>query len=324
MARYPIVSPAADPPDRPFWSVMIPVYNCSDYLRLALRSVLAQISTEDRIQIEVIDDCSTIGDAPAVIAEFDDPRVSYFRHPQNVGPQANFTTCVQRSKGHWVHILHGDDMVAPGFYETFEAVARNHPDIGAAFCRVLNVDGNGAWIDISNLELANPGVHGSLIQTLAVKNIIMFPSMVVKRTTYERTGGFHPDLFHSADWDMWKRVALSTDVWYEPTPLAMYRIHPQSDTSNLMQTGANIADARNAIDIARRYLPEMHSAEWSRQALLYHGLYAVELAQQMTDRRSWKAARAQVAQAFRCSMSARVFFATAHLALHVLERRVTS
>jgi hypothetical protein len=91
-----------------------------------------------------------------------------------------------------------------------------------------------------------------------------------------------------------------------------------------MRTGANIADARNAIGIARRYLPEKHSAEWSREALIHHGLYAIELAQQMTDRRAWNAARAQVAQAFRCSMSPRIFFATAHLALHVLERRVSS
>ncbi len=315
---YPAIPPVPPGLSRPFWSVMIPVYNCAHYLRATLASVLSQIPPDEPMQIEVIDDCSTRDDPAAVVAECGGGRVAYFRQPSNVGPQANFTTCIVRARGQWVHILHGDDMVAPGFYQAFQRAARNEPGIGAAFCRTINVDGDGAWIDLSAPEGKTPGIQNQLIDRLAVENRIMFPSIVVKRETYEALGGFHPALFHSADWDMWKRVALAVPVWYEPTPLAMYRLHAQSDTSSLMRTGANIADARHAIEVARHYLPEATREDLTRRAKLYHGLYAIEVAHQMVDRHSWASARAQVREAFRCSASAPIARATAWLAFHAM------
>lgn len=313
-AAYPPIAPVSTPGVRPFWSIMIPVYNCAEYLRATLASVLPQIGPHEHIQIEVVDDCSTRDNPAAVVEECGQGRVTYFRQPANVGPQANFTSCVRRARGEWVHILHGDDLVAPGFYQSFRAAADAHPEIGAAFCRTINIDADGLWIDLSPLEARQPGIHPNLIDRLAVENRIMFPSIAVKRSTYELLGGFHPALFHSADWDMWKRVALAVPVWYDPTPLALYRLHAQSDTSSLMQTGANIADARHAIDLARHYLPENVRDDLTRRARLYHGLYAIEVAGQMIDRHAWSAARAQVREAFRCSVSLPIAVASLQLA----------
>ena len=320
---YPGIAPVPESVDRPFWSVMIPVYNCADYLRLALRSVLPQFAGTDDVQIEVVDDGSTRDDPEAAVAECGAGRVTYFRQPQNVGPQANFTACVQRARGRWVHILHGDDMVMPGFYRALKTAAECRSDIGAAFCRIINIDAVNEIIDMSPLELDEAGVHENLIERLAIQNLIMFPGIVVKRSTYERVGGFHPELFHSADWDMWKRVALAAPVWYEPTALAMYRTHHKSDTFNLMQTGANIADARHAIQIAHRYLPEANANEWSRRASRHHGLYALEVADQMVASRAWAAARAQVVEAFRCSLSPQIVFGGLRVAAHAA-RQLTS
>jgi GT2 family glycosyltransferase len=271
--------------------------------------VLTTIPPERAVQIEVIDDCSTRDDPEAVVALCGDARVRFFRQPRNVGAQANFTTCIQRAHGDWVHILHGDDLVGPGFYDTLESALRAHPEAGAAFCRIINIDADGSPIDRSEPEADQPGMHPDLIGRLGVRNVIMFPSMVVKRETYERLGGFHPALFHAADWDMWKRVALAGPVWYEPRPLAMYRLHEQSDTSALMRSGANIADARTAIELARRYLPADIRDDLSRKALLHHGLYALEVAEEMVRRRSWRSAVAQAREAFRCSTSPRIVWA---------------
>ena len=74
---YPPIEAVADHGARPFWSIMIPVYNCAEYLRVTLASVLAQLSAEDDSQIEVIDDCSTRDDPAAVVAECGDRRVTY-------------------------------------------------------------------------------------------------------------------------------------------------------------------------------------------------------------------------------------------------------
>jgi hypothetical protein len=221
-----------------------------------------------------------------------------------------------------VHILHGDDLVSPGFYDTLETSLRAHPAAVAAFCRTINIDSTGAQIDLSEPEADQPGMHPDLIARLGIRNLIMFPSMVVKRETYERLGGFHPALFHAADWDMWKRVALAGPVWYEPTPLAMYRIHEQSDTSALMRSGANIADARAAIELARRYLPPAIRDDLTRKARLQHGLYALELAEDMVRRGSWRSAAAQTREAFRCSTSPEILWAAARVIERTAFRRL--
>jgi glycosyltransferase involved in cell wall biosynthesis len=111
----PIIAPVTDQAHRPLWSVMIPVYNCLGYLQKTLSSVLAQDPGPEIMQIAVIDDCSSDGDVWALVQQLGKGRVEYFRQEQNRGSLRNFETCLNRSRGHWVHLLHGDDWVAPGF-----------------------------------------------------------------------------------------------------------------------------------------------------------------------------------------------------------------
>src|SRR5436190_18337377 len=123
---------------RPLWSVMVPAYNCARYLRETLASVLAQDPGPDQMQIEVVDDCSD-DDLKAVADEIGRGRVDYHRQPQNVGHVRNFNTCIERSRGHLVHILHGDDTVRAPFYRTMQQPFEDHLEIGAAFCRHIYV-----------------------------------------------------------------------------------------------------------------------------------------------------------------------------------------
>jgi glycosyltransferase involved in cell wall biosynthesis len=308
---YPPIDPVPPGTARPFVSVMIPTYNCADYLRHTLQSVLSQAPPDREMQIEVIDDCSRTDDPEAVVRELGRNRVSFYRQPTNRGAQATFTTCVARATGEWVHILHGDDMIADGFYDALRAAAASNPGIGAMFCGVQHIDERNALVECYGMDDARAGVVTDLMERLAIYNLIRFPSMVVKRDVYEHLGGFHPALFHSADWDMWKRVSVHYPVWYEPRPLALYRVHGPSDTSQLMRTGANILDARRAIDVATTYLPPADAARLSALARRYHALYAMELAHEMLATRSWLAAWRQLIAGLRCCSDYGVWIAAA-------------
>ena len=120
---------------RPLWSVMIPTYNCANYLRKTLTSVLAQDPGAELMHIEVVDDHSADDNPAAVVAELGEHRVGFYQQPVNVGVPGNFDTCLQRSRGHMVHILHGDDFVLKGFYNKMQQAFTQQPGLGAAFCR---------------------------------------------------------------------------------------------------------------------------------------------------------------------------------------------
>ena len=113
----PVIQPVETDEPRPLFSVMIPAYNCVHYLGHTIQSVLSQALPEAEMQIEVIDDASTDGDVAALVAQIGKGRVGYYRQPENSGSLRNFETCINRAKGHYVHILHGDDFVIDGFFE---------------------------------------------------------------------------------------------------------------------------------------------------------------------------------------------------------------
>src|SRR6476469_290020 len=109
----PVIYKVQDQKDRPLWSVMIPTYNCTKYLRQTLESVLCQDQGPGKMQIEVVDDYSSDGDVAAVVQEVGRGRVSFFQQKENKGHIRNFETCINRSEGHLMHLLHGDDLVKP-------------------------------------------------------------------------------------------------------------------------------------------------------------------------------------------------------------------
>ena len=254
--EFPVIAPVPQEIYRPLWSVMIPTYNCTNYLKTTLLSLLAQAPSLELMQIEVIDNCSTEGDPEALLKEIDGGRVSFYRQPRNIGLVGNFNTCIERSVGQLVHILHCDDLVLPGFYKTLQQAFKQEPTIGAAFCRSVYIDKDGAQIGLSSFSRATPGIFLNLLELVSQSHLIESPALVVKRDVYERLGGFHPDLFHAGDTEIYMRIASQYPVWYEPTSLASYRKHTHSFTSTLIKSAANAKNVRRAVEISQSYLPK--------------------------------------------------------------------
>src|SRR6266478_2759297 len=121
--------------DRPFWSVMIPTYNPrADYLEETLWSVLKQDPGPDQMQIEIVDDCSDDDTAFEVTRRVGAGRVTFHRELENRGLANSWNRCLERARGHWVHILHQDDIVLPGFYDLLRKGVECS-EAGAIFCR---------------------------------------------------------------------------------------------------------------------------------------------------------------------------------------------
>lgn len=305
---------------RPLWSVMIPSYNCAKYLRQTLTSVLAQDPGVDIMQIMVIDDCSTKDDPKAVVEELGQGRIEFCQQSQNVGYIRNFESCLVRSRGQLVHLLHGDDFVKDGFYQKMQFAFEKNPEIGAAFCRHIAVDEQGNQIWISDLEQLESGVLSNSVERLAVRQRIQAPSIVVRREVYEQLGGFDRRFSCCGeDWEMWVRIAAHYPVWYEVEPLAIYRIHSSSLSRMSTRTGADIRDLRMAMDMMQPYLPTPIASKLSNQAREHWALFAIRhLAPKMLALGDLTAAITQLREALKCSRSLRVIKESTRLMLKIM------
>jgi glycosyltransferase involved in cell wall biosynthesis len=261
---------------RPIWSVMIPVYNCSKFLPETLRSVLQE--ADDTFQVEVVDDYSTDANVENLVKTIGEGRIQYFRQSRNVGSLLNFYTCITRSKGHFVHLLHGDDRVRPGFYKKFESLFKTHPELGAAYCRFAYIGAQGEFLVNHELEGDTEGMlDDKFIFRLAERQRIQYAAMVVKREVYEDLGSFY-GVEYGEDWEMWMRIASKYPIGYIPGVYADYRKHLGSVSGRSFLTGKNIRDLKWVMDQIQQHLPTEKRKEISKFSKRFYGAYALRTA----------------------------------------------
>ncbi|WP_404924782.1 glycosyltransferase family 2 protein [Mesorhizobium sp. ORM16] len=287
---------------RPKWSVMIPVYNSARFLASTLQSVLAQAPDSAHMQIEVVDDCSS-DDPQKVVNEIGGRRVGFFRQPQNLGHIGNFHTCLSRAQGELVHLLHGDDAVRPEFYELLGRGFDADPRVGAAFCRTVFMGAHGQELSIEPAMQPISGRLENAVVRLALEQRIMTPSIAVRRAVYEELGGFDRRLKCSEDWEMWIRIASRFPVWYEPQALALYRMHPQSNTGRHIRNAADMAYTRMAIDIFKSYLPSELADDVAASARRTYSQSALETGRRLLGSGDWAGCLAQMSEAFQLDPS---------------------
>ncbi|CAN1209280.1 hypothetical protein TUMEXPCC7403_03590 [Tumidithrix helvetica PCC 7403] len=273
---FPRINPVDPHLQRPFWSVIIPAYNRPDYLAECLESVLAQAPSPEDMQILVVDDCSP-KELEKTVQEMGKGRVEYYRHFQNRGNAHTFNTGLQKSTGHWIHVLHDDDWVLPNFYQKFQRSLLSQPEtVGAVCCRYVISDSNRNWTWLSELHRLTSGILQDWLSIIAVNNPLNPPAVAIKRSVYEHLGGYHCGFMNGngEDWEIYKRVASFYDWWYETEVLACYRHHDKSITRQTVVTGKRTSDLRIGIDITNTYLPENVRDELTAQAKRNYALIA--------------------------------------------------
>jgi glycosyltransferase involved in cell wall biosynthesis len=285
---------------------MIPTYNPrADYLEETLSSVLQQDPGPNQMQIEVVDDRSTDHTASEVVRRVGAGRVTFHAESQNRGLANNWNKCIERARGNWVHIVHQDDIVLPGFYDRLRK-AVEQSNAGAIFCRHAWVNSNGHWIRISELHRESPGLLDDWPVKIAGDCLIQCAAIAVRRRVYEQLGGFLPHLRYVADWEMWQRIASQFPFWFEPSILACYRLHPNSATSRLRLDAADKREVRHILELNAAYHTSAHGRALAKEARLRWAEAAVFDARELLVKVGFAPAWRQIVEALRLSHNRRV------------------
>ena len=308
---------------RPFWSVMIPTYNAQgEYLEQTLRSVLAQDPGPEEMQIEVIDDASPNGAPTEFIRKLAGERVTVHCEPRNLGLAGSWNHCIERAWGDWVHILHQDDLVLPGFYQSLRSGVERFPQAAAALCRHAYCDEGDHWHRLSILEMPSPGLLQHFVEPLVTTERFQCAAIVVRRSTYEQLGGFNPDLKHALDWEMWIRIASKFPFFYEPKILACWRNHAGATTSRQIRSGENIRDIAKAIRIWRNHLPEGEAqrlAETAANRFSYEGFL---MARHFLGQNDFEASLNQLDAALACKSTFRLQLSAAKIRMKAHAKKI--
>ncbi|MEH2289744.1 glycosyltransferase [Nostoc sp.] len=268
--QFPAIPPVTDSEKpRPFWTVVIPVYNRTDYLLECLASVLVQWPGAEQMEILVMDNAST---PPLfdLVNSIGGGVIRYYRNQENIGGARNYNAGIALSRGQWVHVLHDDDCVLPGFYERLQQSLATCPDtvgVGCTGFEYINEKGEAINTgEVVSLYGEYRGIMTNWLSQIGVCGLVTIPAIVIRRTAYEQLGGHYPDLTEISDWEIFKRYAANYDWWYEPGILARYREHTQKLTSTNWLSGKMPKAIHRAIEISDTYFPIEQRAKITAEA----------------------------------------------------------
>lgn len=232
----------------------MPTYNGARYIAAALASVAA--ARFSHMEVIVVDDGST-DETLAIVDTFADRLTLRIAKTERTGNWVAGTNAALRlARGRYVCCLHQDDCWLPGRLDRLRAAMLRHGDAALVMHPVRFIDAVGR--DLGTWRCPLPGKSGPvepalLISRLLVQNFLAMPAPLFSRAAIEAVGGLDEDLWYTADWDLWLKLAGAGPALYVPEVLACFRLHPESQTAS---RSADAAEFRRQLEtVLRRHLP---------------------------------------------------------------------
>ncbi|MGN0486970.1 MAG: glycosyltransferase family 2 protein [Acutalibacteraceae bacterium] len=222
--------------NQPLVSIVIPVYNGSNYLAEAIDSALAQ--TYQNIEILVVDDGSTDGGKTEEIARSYGEKIRYIKK-ENGGSSSALNEGIRNMRGDWFSWLSHDDLYYPDKVSCqIEALcALNLPD-GEQYRHIFFsacdfIDAKGDYIKKAKSQdgerlLREIEAHPAGAYFIAQPTVYNFYGCgwLIHRKAFEEVGAFDEKLRLINDMDMLYRLySGGFTVHYEPKALIMGRLH---------------------------------------------------------------------------------------------------
>lgn len=207
-------------------SIIIPVYNGSNFLRDAIDSALAQ--TYKNTEVLVIDDGSNDSGATESIARSYGQRIRYYRK-ENGGVATALNFGIQKMTGDYFSWLSHDDMYEKKkIEEQIKFLSKYDPDetIVACDAKVLFNSGATKKYEIDKKLFSYFDIFLAIAGDIGVNGC----SLLIPKTAFEKVGNFNPALPVTQDYDLWFRLRKLYNFVLLDKSLVISRRHEEQDS----------------------------------------------------------------------------------------------
>lgn len=218
-------------PLQPLVSIVIPVYNGSDYLAEAIDSALAQ--TYAPLEVVVVNDGSQDDGATEQIARSYGDRIRYFSKP-NGGVASALNFAIRHMQGSYFSWLSHDDLYLPDkISRQVEVLAQQAPS------RIIVYGDAAVFTDDPSVAQPIRMSHAEPEQFryfLTVENGLHGCTLLIPRVAFDECGFFDESLRTTQDYDMWFRLASRFRFIHLPFLAVKARRHAAQGTITMKAT----------------------------------------------------------------------------------------
>ena len=222
-------------------SIIIPTYNCAQWLPETIDSVLAQ--TYRNYELLIVDDGSTDNTKEVVQPYLSFGKIRYL-HQENSGQASARNHGLRLATGKYVAYLDSDDTWAPHKLEK-QINLLEEQDAQVCYTGVNLIDENSLLTEYSP-KGALAFRRGVVLDYLFVDNFVPFSSVVVEKRCLELVGGSNISIKKSDDWDLLLRLSVFCRFDYIGERLMNYRVlRPGQITSDTFGRFQSVNDIAN-------------------------------------------------------------------------------
>ncbi|MDP3445046.1 MAG: glycosyltransferase [Ignavibacteria bacterium] len=190
----------------PLVSIVIPVFNGSNFMAEAIDSALAQ--AYPNIEILVINDGSSDEGATHKIALSYGDKIKYFEK-KNGGVASALNLGIKEMNGKYFSWLSHDDVYKSHKIQTQVDYLETNENIGACYSNYDVIDEYSNFVKSVNVQWF-PGKKALL--ELFGNGYINGCSLLISKTIFDKVGLFNEELLYSQDIEMWIRILNETTI----------------------------------------------------------------------------------------------------------------
>lgn len=209
----------------PVVSVLLPVYNCAEYLTETLFSLLVQ--TFEDFEVIAINDGST-DNSLGILNKFAsiDTRIRVVSR-ENRGIVSTLNEAASLARGKYLARIDGDDIALPKrFAMQTEILNTKHSCVlVASTFDVINENSEHLYHD------SVPTIEADLRMSMYTRNPIAHGSVMMRKDIFEKIGGYSANCGPTEDYELWQRMIKHGTVHTINTSLFRWRVNPTGITS---------------------------------------------------------------------------------------------
>lgn len=232
----------------PVVSVLMPVYNREDFLRMAISSVLKEEFKD--FELLICDDGSS-DDSLRIIKAFAerDSRIKYFTRQKNSGrPAVIYKFLADQASGRYIIASDSDDVALPNRLRILVETAELHPDASVVYGKTRVVR--------RTKRIRSPFYYGREFSQfdLFSANFVPDGAALIRKSMYDSAGGYNPEVNWAEDYDLRLRLAMEGPFIYVRDLVYIYYIHKRSWTTRKKYFPGEYDFKSGIIEACRRHL----------------------------------------------------------------------
>jgi len=202
----------------PLVSVLIPAYNCSEYIEHAILSMLDQTYTN--LEIIAIDDGST-DDTWTKLQKIKDDRLKLLKNKENLKIVGTLNKGIRLAKGKYIARMDGDDFSYADRIEKQVQYLELNDDVVIVGGAIEVCDANMNVNNHRKYPLDDAAIRAKIFRY----NPFAHPAVMIRKSAIDETGY---ELNWAEDYDMWFRLGRVGKLANLADTVLKLRTHPAS------------------------------------------------------------------------------------------------